>query len=78
MNKGVYVYIYMEMWGRLRSKVCAAEATITIEFFFSPLNKHVQSFPSKRDLLVSDLRGHPPVQESHRVSDKEKERITFR
>lgn len=39
LNKGVHVYINPWMWGRLRSDVCTAEATITIvKVFFPPLN----------------------------------------
>lgn len=37
LNKGVHVYISMRMWGRLRSNVCTAEATITMQAFFHPL-----------------------------------------
>lgn len=49
-----------------------------MQVFFRPLNfKQAcddEGFPA--DLLVFDLRGHPPAQESHLVSDKEKEGIT--
>lgn len=38
LNKGVHVYINMWMWGRLRSNVRMAEATVTIQVFFRPLN----------------------------------------